>query len=186
MLAYEHARDYIRETLPSGKFHDMALFLAAESLNFIQALFNHMEDKITKLMGMGIDKEPVLILVSGQVIHVFESLFDVRQHAREMNKGPKIDVLVSVVWATLEAHQVMAEYMNLRFKYHPAINAAYVRFLTRQAGANSSAVLATRLNSLEGLVTKIKNDFESHVKNEFKKLDSKVEALIRANDLKRK
>ena len=156
-------------------------------MTFLLGMFAHIDDELTKLTAMGIDTDAVLTLVSGQVIHIYESLFDVRQHAKEMSAtGSKVAILVSTIWHTMEAHQVMGEYMALRFKHHPAISSAYVRFLTKMTGDNSAAALTTKFKALEKKHNDLKGDFDQHVKVAHNRLESKVEVLIKANDLKRK
>lgn len=185
-LGYEHARQYAREALPPGQLQDLALVLASKSIAFITSLFNYLEDEITKLIGIGITPKSVLLLASNQVMHIFESFYNVRQHARETVNVSPVDLFISQVWATLQCHKVMQEYTKLRFKHHPAIASAYMRFLTQETGANSSAVLAKKLNDLTSKYEAIKDALDKHGKDALKRHESVLNTVITANNLKRK
>ena len=155
-----------------------------QTKRFISMLFNHLEDEITKLMSLGIPEDKVMMLASEQVIHIYELLFEPRQHAMEIHGGSKVDVMTRVVWVTLQAHAIMQDFMEKHIKNHPAIMASYVRFLTKMTGANSAATVSGKISSLERDVSDLNAKLEV-AKKAMTKVDSKLESAIKANSLKR-
>ena len=81
-LAREHVDTYNRDKFKVGSWLlELALATAVQTERFISMLFNHLEDGITKLMSLGIPEDKVMMLASEQVIHIYEFLFEPRQHA---------------------------------------------------------------------------------------------------------
>ena len=86
-------------------------------------------------------------------------------------------------WVTLQALDKMDEYMRSKFKHHAGITGTFTRFLTRQTAQTSAAGLNTKLKGVENKMSTLTSN--SVTKLTHSKLDSKLEAVIKANDLKR-
>ncbi len=79
----------------------------------------------------------------------------------------------------------MDKYLKLKFKHHSAITGTFICFLTRQMAESATAGgLASKVTTLEKSVRDLKTKtVPLEVVN---KVDNKLEAVIRTNDLKKK
>ena len=85
-----------------------------------------------------------------------------------------------LAWVSLQAVMCMGTYSKARFRDHPGVNSAYLRFLTCRVAAQAElgikdvvTNLVTKVKGLEKLVS------EAASKESLKKLDNKVEDHIK-------
>ena len=187
-LGIERHRTYVRDNLPPGDLRDIALKTGELTLDWYNAFFVHLDEEATMLISLGISEDNVMNLLSSQTLHVYDEIFEIRQHAMEYDPEFKLQVASRMGWIALRAHGVMKAYMDMKFKFHPAINSTYVRFLTKQTGQNSAAGLGTKLTSMDNKIKKLDSSLSAdidNVKKAITKADTKIEAVIKANTLKR-
>ena len=90
-------------------------------------------------------------------------------------------------WVTLQAHGCMESYLKDRFRRHPGINSSFICFLMRHMADQTSLGLKEAVNALTTRVKKVKEAVGGKVTQEmYYRLDAKIEAIINANDLKRR
>jgi hypothetical protein len=81
----------------------------------------------------------------------------------------------------------MEGYLKDRFRRHPGINSSFIRFLTHHMADQMSLGLKEAVNALTTRVKKVQETAGGKVTQEmYNRLDAKIEAIINANDLKRK
>jgi len=117
-------------------------------------------------------------------VQICEELFEIRQHAANVDTANKTITSASFAWVTLLALVKMEEYLKAKFKHHSAITGTFIRFVTRQMAESSAAGLGAKVLALEASVWELKN--KSASKDLVNKVDNKLESIIRATDLKKK
>jgi hypothetical protein len=78
----------------------------------------------------------------------------------------------------------MAGYLKEKFRHHQALNSTFVRFLTRHMADQLAIGLKTSVDHLKKEISKLKSGKATVSLDTFNKLDGKVSALIRLNNLK--
>lgn len=102
-----------------------------------------------------------------------------------------VERLATYIWSTLRVHEIMEEFVIARFKHHPIIQSAFVRFLTRKTGENTSAALAAKIAAIDKEMKSVK-EASGGAKRDCVTLTKKLQTLsdnhdqfIRRNDLKK-
>ena len=117
----------------------------------------------------------ILLLLSNQLVQIFEDLAEKRTPAgnTEISNRPK--ATVRYAWATLQAHSVMAAYREAKFRDHQAIAGTFIRFLTRNLADQSSLGLSLLVNALQNEVKTLKKDLDKKLNIEtYNKFETKV------------
>jgi len=177
-------RTYVLDNVPSGPLRDHALKSAEYTLDFFQALVVHLDDEMTMLLSLKVPEKQIMLLLSNQVMHICEELFEIRQHAANVDTSNKTATSARFAWVTLLALVKMDEYLKAKFKHHSAITGTFIRFITRQMAEASAGGLSAKITSLETTVRELKIKTASKILVD--KIDNKLESVIRANDLKKK
>lgn len=168
---------------------EIALRASSDALAFIVELFQHLDDELTKCSQLHIPDAQCLILISDQLKIVFDDIYEVRKHVVMRDDCSKADLSATCFMATMRAHTIMGAFRSAKFRYHASISAAYIRFLAKQTGENSSAGVGTKIKTLEtslkALETSMSTAIEG-VKKKADKCDSKLEDIIKKNTLKTK
>jgi hypothetical protein len=176
-------RTYVLDNVPMGPLRDHALKSAEYTLDFFQALVVHLDDEMNMLLSLKVPEKQIMLLLSNQVMQICEELFEIRQHAANVDTSNKVATASRFAWVTLVSLTKMDEYLRAKFKHHAAITGTFIRFITRQMAQASAAGLAAKITSLETSVRELKN--KSASKDVVNKIDNKLESVIRANDLKK-
>ena len=176
-------RTYVLDNVPQGPLRDHALKSAEYTLDFFQALVVHLDDEMNMLLSLKVPEKQIMLLLSNQVMQICEELFEIRQHAANVDTSNKVATASRFAWVTLLSLVKMDEYLKAKFKHHAAITGTFIRFITRQMAQASAAGLAAKITSLETSVRELKN--KSASKDVVSKIDNKLESVIRANDLKK-
>jgi hypothetical protein len=117
---------------------------------WFQTVHKHLNSELSKLTQMGIPGEDALILLSKEVIIMFNCFYAIRRkHMDFMVKRVGVEYMVHCIWLSLQVHALMDEFVKDRMKYNPAISAAFVWFLTKQTGSNIRAGLGSQLLKME-------------------------------------
>ena len=148
-----------------------------------QAMVVHIDDKINMLASFGLDSKQIIFLVSNQVVQICDDLFEFRQHASNVDTSNRMATAARFAWVTLQALNKMDEYMRSKFKHHAGITGTFTRFLTRQTAQTSAAGLSTKLKAMESKLTTLTTNSTTEAMHS--RVDTKLEAVINANNLKR-
>ena len=75
----------------------------------------------------------------------------------------------------------MAQYCENKFRNHKSFSGTFIRFLTRNMADQSAMGLKSKAEGIEGEVKKLQKEVKEKATMEaHKKLDSKVQGLVRA------
>ena len=138
------------------------------------------------LSSFNLPAKQTLLLLSNQVVHVCDDLFEFRNQAKGVDVGNKVACASRYAWVTLQALGCMENYLRDKFRKHPGINSTYMRFLTRNLADQSSIGLKTKMEALMTKLAKVETAVAAaSTKAALEKLDGKLELIIRSNSLKR-
>jgi len=100
-----------------------------------------------------------------------------------------VDRLTDLIWATGKVHMIMQEFRDHKVKHHSIVQSAFVRFLTRKTGDNSSAGLSTKIAALAKEVkaaatsaTQAKRESNKAL-NKAKSTNDAIDNLVKKNSL---
>jgi hypothetical protein len=117
---------------------------------WIQTAHKHLNSELYKLTQMGIPGEDFLILLSEEVIIMFDRFYAIRHKRMDFTvRGAGVEYMVHCIWLSLQVHALMDEFVKDGMKYNPTILAAFVWFLTKQMGSNVRAGLGSQLSKME-------------------------------------
>lgn len=177
---------YCEDYLPDGPLRQAALRTAQVTQHFFQTLAAYLDDELSMLSSFNLPAKQILLLLSNQVVHICDDLFEFRNQAKGVDVSNKAVCATRYAWVTLQALGCMENYLREKFRKHPGINSTYMRFLTRNLADQSSIGLKTKLESLATKLTKVEATVGlAGTKAALEKLDGKLELIIRANSLKR-
>jgi hypothetical protein len=89
---------------------------------------------------MKLDSESLLVLLSEEVIIMFSLVHNIRKKGLEFSLVcDPLEYMVRCIWLTIEIHGVMEEMIKHGISANSAINAAFVRFLTKQVAVTAGA-----------------------------------------------
>lgn len=169
---------YCRDHLPDGKLRAMAIQSGGDTLAFFIALVGYIEAEITTLGNLSIQDPHILLLLSNQIVWMCDDISDIRTHGSRtsLNNHPLTAARFACV--TLRALACMDTFAKARFKDHPAINSAYMRFLTCSVASQSNLGFKDAVEALTKRVTKVeKMAAEAATKESVTKVDNKVVVL---------
>ena len=144
-------RTGIADKLPAGsKLAQLAMKMLEHTQSWLSKVNKHLDSELTKLTQMNISPEEALILLSEEIIIMFDRFYTIRRKRMEfIVKGTRVQYMVRCIWLTMQVHMAMDEFVRDGMKYNPAISAAFVRFLTKQTGSNVGAGIGGMITKLE-------------------------------------
>jgi len=181
-LALQRHRTYCDDNLPSGTLREHAIRSGEITVSFFHSLVQHFDDQIGMLTSIGLPEKEVSLLLSNQTTQLCDDLYAFRQLATNVDTSNRTATAARYFWVTLLAHGKMQEYLKNGIKNSPGIQGSFVRFLTRMSAKTSASDLKTKV---EKVGTDLKK-FENYTKTELGKLDSSLQNVVKANQLKRK
>ena len=177
--AANHAQ-YCRDNLPEGKFRSMAIQSGSETLSFFIALVGYLEAEITTLGNLSIQDNHILLLLSNQIVRMCDDIHEIRMHGSRTSLDNHPLAAARFACVSLRAIECMSSFAKARFKDHPAINSAYMRFLTCSVASQSNLGVREALDALVKRVIKVeKVAADAATKESLTKLDNKVTNLGR-------
>ena len=177
---------YCEDYLPDGPVRQAALRSAQVTQHFFQTLAAYLDDELSMLSSFNLPPKQTLLLLSNQVVHICDDLFEFRNQAKGVDVGNKAVCATRYAWVTLQALGCMENYLREKFRKHPGINSTYMRFLTRNLADQSAIGLKAKIETLTAKITKLEATVAlAGSKAALEKLDGKLELIIRANSLKR-
>ena len=180
--ATNHAQ-YCHDHLPEGKLRSLAIRTGTETLAFFISLVGYIEAEITTLGNLNIQDSHILLLLSNQVVRMCDDIHEIRTHGSRCSLDNLPLAAAKFASVTLRALACMNTFAKARFKDHPAINSAYMRFLTCSVASQSSIGVKEAVEALAKRMTKVeKVAADAATKESVTKVDNKVVALQRAGN----
>ena len=177
---------YCEDYLPDGPVRQAALRTAQVTQHFFQTLAAYLDDELSMLSSFNLPAKQALLLLSNQVVHICDDLFEFRNQAKGVDVANRVVCASRYAWVTLQVLGCMENYLREKFRKHPGINSTYMQFLTRNLADQSSIGLKTKMESLATKIAKLETSVTAAcTKAALEKLDGKLELIIRANSLKR-
>ncbi len=192
-LAANRHQQYCLDFVPEGMLQDTAIKTAEYTLQFWNALAAYIEDEYTLLLSFKLLPKHILLLLSNQVVQICDNMFELRNCANNVDLQNPLATMTRYAWVTLQALGTMDSYLCKKFWRHQAINSTFIRFLTRHMADQTLMGLKTTVDNLKASVA----EFEKRVKAQeldgskkvtqdtFNQLESKLENVIKANNLKK-
>jgi len=153
------AKTWMGDKLPhNGKLAPLALKTIECSVAWIHTVHKHRDTEYLKLTQQHISEDEALILVSEQVIIMYQRIHQVRSQRMEFvpNKGSRVAYMARCIWITCQVHRVMHDFVKSGLKNNPAISTAFVRFLTRQTAQNVASGIGSQLKTISDSVASMK------------------------------
>jgi hypothetical protein len=137
-------------------------------------------------MPLKLLEKNICLLMSHQVVQVCNDLYKHRHNA--LNTGPvNSESVACFALVTFQALLCMDSYPQAHFSHHRGINATFMRFLTWTMADQSVISMNGNIEKVEKLVKTLSDKIEKLSTSKLVvDLDTKIEALIAANNLKRK
>lgn len=111
-------------------------------------------------MQLGISLEETLVLLSEDIIILFDKFYVHGQQLKEYSAGSKrADFLSRLIWVNLKIHHEMDAQVaggSQCMRYNTALAMAFIRFLTKTSGGNNAASVGPRLDDLEADLEKVR------------------------------
>ena len=109
--------------------------------NWYVVLHCHLDAELVRLTQMKLDLELLLVLLSEEVIIMFSLVHNIRKKGLEFSLVcDPLEYMVRCIWLTIEIHGVMEEMIKHGISANSAINAAFIRFLTKQVAVTAGAL----------------------------------------------
>ena len=153
------AKTWVGDKLPhNGKLAPLALKMIDCSVAWIHTVHKHLDTEYLKLTQQHISEDEALILVSEQVIIMYQRIHQVRSQRMEFvpNKGSRVAYMARCIWITCQVHRVMHNFVKGGLKNNPAISKAFVRFLTQQTAQNVASGIGSQLKTISNSVASMK------------------------------
>lgn len=161
-LAAMGAQAYIRNYLRPGELQNLAMAMVSNSELLHDRLHAHAHRETTRLTQQEISHDATMELVSEQTIIVFNKMFELRAFIYDFDADANlVDFVTRLIWVTLKCHMLIEKMLALGLDNDVSIASAFIRFLTKQTGSNSTASLASRISKLE---TSLKKDLDDTAK----------------------
>jgi hypothetical protein len=134
----------------------LAFSMVNKTYNWYVVLHRHLDAELVRLTQMKLDSESLLVLLSEEVIIMFTLVHNIRKKGLEFSLAcDPLDYMVQCIWITIEIHGAMEAMIKNGISSNSAINAAFVRFLTKQVAVTAGSKAD---NKLEGWQKKITDD----------------------------
>ena len=128
----------------------MAIQFASKTSKFLRRLHTHFAADFKILASLKLPEADIYQLFSDVFQNIAEEMQSEFVGVQGVSsKVDPVDRLAELIWATGKAHTRMDEYLEKKFKHHEIVQSAFVRFLTKKTGQNSSASLGVKMTKLE-------------------------------------
>jgi hypothetical protein len=150
----------IESKLKAGsKLRSLALSMVDKTYNWYVVLHRHLDAELVRLTQMKLDSESLLVLLSEEVIIMFTLVHNIRKKGLEFSLGcDPLEYMVQCIWLTIEIHGVMEDMIKHGISSNSAINAAFVRFLTKQVAVTAGASTGKAEGKIETWRQKLTDD----------------------------
>ena len=180
VISAANHRQYCLDNLPQSALRDLAIKTGEDTVAFYQDLFNYIDQELTNLEKIIIKPEHVLLLLSNQVVRLCDDLHALGAFGANIRLDNLPMAVTRLAWFSLQAVTCMGTYSKARFRDHPGVNSAYLRFLTCRVAAQAELGIKGVVTSLVMKVKGLEKSMtEAATKDSVKKLDNKVEDRIK-------
>ena len=164
--ASDPIRGGIEHKLPAGgNLAQVAPRMVERTNLWIHAVHRHLDEELGKLTQMGIPEGEVLVLLSEEIIIMFERFHAIRRKRFDFTvQGAGVEYMVRCVWLPLQVHAEMDSFVKNGLTESPALSAAFVRFLTAQTATNVGAGVGSHLSKLEDKLKSLENSVKEATK----------------------
>ena len=145
----------IESKLPLGsKLRSIALDMVDRTYNWYVVLHRHLDAELIRLTQMNLDAEALLVLLSEEVIIMFTLTHNIRKKGLEfaLTVAP-LEYMARCIWLTIEIHGAMGDMIKHGLSSNGAINAAFVRFLTKQVAVTAAGKADSKVESWKQKLT---------------------------------
>ena len=176
--AVANHRQYCFDTLPESPLRDLAIKTGEDTSTFYHNLFNYIDQELHNLTTINIRTDHILLLLSNQLVRICDDMHAVRSAGSSVRLDNLPAASTRLAWVSLQAMGCMGTYTKARFRDHPGVSSAYLRFLTCRVAAQADLGLCESVETLTRKLTTVeKIAKEAATKEAMGKLDNKVEAL---------
>ena len=102
----------IEDKLPAGsQLAQLALHLLEHTSSWFSTVFKHLDSEFVRLTQVHISKKETLILLSEEVIIMFDRFHAIRRKRMDftVNRN-QVEYMARCIWITMKAHMVMDEF----------------------------------------------------------------------------
>jgi hypothetical protein len=120
MSSYFAATSSLEYKLPAGsQLGQLALRMLEDTLNWFTTVFKHLDSEFVRLTQVKISEEETLILLSEEVIIMFDRFYAIRRMRMDFTvHGLRVEYMVRCIWLSMEVHMVMDEFDANGMKYN--------------------------------------------------------------------
>ena len=130
--AVECHNQYVEDAGYTGELKAMALKTANETSRWWYEFVSYVDSEFLTLTGYKLSPKNILLLLSNQFISILDNNHEYRCKAgRVALAGNNQSACIRFAWVTLQAHVVMADYKDNKFRNHKSISGTFIHFLTR-------------------------------------------------------
>jgi len=170
---------------PSHTLFSLSQTMAIASDKWHRSFISHLNDEMRTLKALNLPEADILLLFSDLFQSIMERWHTQYVGVHDLNDSvDPVTRLTDYIWACGQVHMNMQEFLDLKFVHHPIVQSAFVRFLTRKTGENTSASVGTKLDDLTKKTSEAKRDAKD-AKDKAKAAADAVENLLKKNDLKK-
>ncbi len=128
----------------------LALSMGDRSEKWHTKLHAHLAHEIKTLSKLKLPVDDIFLLFSDLFRLIAELFYAERAAVHDIDDHvDSVERLTVIIWTTLKVHGLMQDFIDAKFKNHPIVQAAFVRFLTTKIGQNTAAALASNVKDLE-------------------------------------
>ncbi len=138
---------YCEDYLSDGPVQQAALRMAQSMQHFFQSLAAYLDNELAMLTSFSLSSKQTLLLLSNQVVHISDDLFDFRKQAKGIDVANRIASSSRYAWVMLQALGCMEGYLKDKFRKHPGINSTHMHFLMRNLTDQSAIGLKSKLDA---------------------------------------
>mmetsp|Transcript_24036 Transcript_24036/g.30789 ORF Transcript_24036/g.30789 Transcript_24036/m.30789 type:complete len:361 (-) Transcript_24036:238-1320(-) len=171
----EH-ENYVSDNLPqkSLELRSMATSMMTECTDFITNWHGVIHQECMTLDQIGLPRAAILQLLSDQTHWLVNQMRQIRSEAYAASQNVTFrSRLTRHLWVTMKVHAFMSEISELKFKHHPSMSNAFVRFLT----TNLATLTSPSDTKLRVAVTKLLEEKFKSFQDEITTLRSEVKAM---------
>lgn len=174
-------KQYCLDSLPDSALRDLAIQTGEDTGAFYHNLFNYIDQELHNLTTINIKQDHILLLLSNQLVRMCDDMHAVRAPGSSVRLDNLPAAASRLSWVTLQAMMCMGTYSKARFRDHPGVSSAYLRFLTCRVAAQADLGLKESLDALTRRVTSVERVAkDAATKEALGKLDNKVETIRNA------
>ena len=176
--AVANHRQYCLDMMPESALWDLAIQTGEDTSTFYHHLFNYIDQELHNLTTINIKKDHILLLLSNQLVRMCDDMHAVRSAGSSVRLDNLPGAATRLAWVSLQAMVCMGTYTKARFRDHPGVSSAYLRFLTCRVAAQADLGLRETLEALTRKLAAVdKLAKEAATKESLDRLDNKVESL---------